>query len=718
MAILYIRGPSPIWFFSDHTGQPLDDTYWAFFKANTLPYAPQDVFQTPNGTPWPYPMEFQPSAGLPNNLYFSPELVYRIEIRQGDHDSDPLIWLIENYIPGDTQGGSTDTDSLLTAENLLTNPQFADIYFSSPLTISTAGTYDIAPGWQLELVGTGTVSTTITQGTTAGTDEDIGNPAYYLRFQNSGWTSATLFQRLDNNGSLFAQGAVGIAFSAFATSNEEQLPVYYTPSDAGTAKLFLTADVQTGGFQQFGNAIELPVSTNTTTGTAGYVDIRFALPGESDISISNVQFTGQNNSLVHSPLTPVYQEISYARMVDHEFNVYKDPLKYKPIPSFLVGWDFSLNPAQLYGPTITSSSLGGANLSRYVWDQTIAFIAVDSTLSFARDAFTGGLQVINLGANTRFALIQYLTPHTLQDILIQPNAVQLSASLSSASTSINGTVTLYWTTDGSLPVITPTTYLSLVSAIAADGVPTAGHGTWTAVARGAQSVNAPFTITNSGINIIDLTGFDASATSAAEDATYFAIVVAFDTLTQNSILTMNYCSLVGGSIPTRPAPQTPDEVLRECQYYYEHSYGPDLAAGAVTFANIRSVPGNIFNDTGPNEEVALAQSFYQPWRSRHITPPVYILYAADGSGNAVLVGINRNGTYPSATPSGTNPRNVTTTGSPNLWDVTASISVDGAVAICQKTSTELLRVATVTEGDECIIQYHYTADSLLGGNIR
>ncbi len=569
MTVLKIRGPNPIWFMMNHTAEPLDDTYWVFFKANTLPYSLQSVYQSPNGTPWPNPMEFQPSAGLPNNLYFSPELVYRIEIRQGDHDSDPLIWLIENYIPGDTQGGSTDTDSLLTAENLLTNPQFADIYFSSPLTISTAGTYDIAPGWQLELVGTGTVSTTITQGTTAGTDEDIGNPAYYLRFQNSGWTSATLFQRLANNGSLFAQGAVGIAFSAFATSNEEQLPVYYTPSDAGTAKLFLTADVQTGGFQQFGNAIELPVSTNTATGTAGYVDIRFALPGESDISISNVQFTGQNNSLIHSPLTPVYQEISYARMVDHEFNVYRDSIILQPKDSLLTGWNFALNPWQF-----TTTTLTNVAVNQYTADQTIVVQQAYVTSATGNNVAVGkadaannlGFEVKAITAHNEFAIIQYIDVAT-----ISPYWGSIVSSL----------VRAYITTSHSTSCQFKMRLISIQSAPSstAQNYPIIS---WTE--NGDPVFHADFEVIippNDPVYTLTDTptefAFNGFQMPGAGSATQFLGVVLYtvSNMNQNAtadLLFIQDISLVPNRFALSSNPKTFDQSLKECEYYYASTF--------------------------------------------------------------------------------------------------------------------------------------------------
>ena len=88
---MFIRAPNPIWYMTDLTGLPLNDTYYAFFLTNTIPYIPQAVYQDPNGiSPWANPLEFQPSGTLPNNLYFNPNLVYRIEIRQG-HNSEFTI---------------------------------------------------------------------------------------------------------------------------------------------------------------------------------------------------------------------------------------------------------------------------------------------------------------------------------------------------------------------------------------------------------------------------------------------------------------------------------------------------------------------------------------------------------------------------------------------------------------------------------------------------
>ena len=96
----FTRSASPIWFFDNLTGAPFDDTYYAFFLTNTLPYLPQTVYEDPNGvSPWGSPLEFNASSGLPENLFFNPSLVYRIEFRQGPTQNDPLIWLVEDYVP-------------------------------------------------------------------------------------------------------------------------------------------------------------------------------------------------------------------------------------------------------------------------------------------------------------------------------------------------------------------------------------------------------------------------------------------------------------------------------------------------------------------------------------------------------------------------------------------------------------------------------------------
>ncbi len=167
---LGIRGANPIWVEVDLTGRIFDSTYYMWVLQNTIPYIPTTVWQDPDlNVEWDNPIQFLANGTLPNNVYFLPDMVYRLEFRQNNglappSQSDPLIYLVENYMPG--TGGSTPVDTVTTtSENQITNPQFSLISFSSPYTYSgaagslpVAGTIQVGPGWFLDLAGTGTVT--------------------------------------------------------------------------------------------------------------------------------------------------------------------------------------------------------------------------------------------------------------------------------------------------------------------------------------------------------------------------------------------------------------------------------------------------------------------------------------------------------------------------------------------------------------------------------
>src|SRR5579871_1940839 len=121
----YIRGSNPIWSLVDLTGHQFDDTFYMFVLQNTLPYLDAPTWQDPNGSVfWSNPIQFLANGTLPTNIYLDSDTVYRLEFRQGDSQSDPLIYLIENYVPG-SGGGVTPTDEATTTDNQITNPQFA-----------------------------------------------------------------------------------------------------------------------------------------------------------------------------------------------------------------------------------------------------------------------------------------------------------------------------------------------------------------------------------------------------------------------------------------------------------------------------------------------------------------------------------------------------------------------------------------------------------------
>src|ERR1041385_1894081 len=160
MTIAFVRAANPIWFMVDLEGNPLNDEYYIFYLENVFPYLPQTVYHDPDGTiPWNNPIQFLPNGTLPDDIYFDNSLVYRLEVRHGNTQSDALIYEVNNFVPGTDGGGSSSTSSSIT-NNQATNPQFSEINFSSPLSITTSGTYNVAPGWDLVLTGGGTATVT------------------------------------------------------------------------------------------------------------------------------------------------------------------------------------------------------------------------------------------------------------------------------------------------------------------------------------------------------------------------------------------------------------------------------------------------------------------------------------------------------------------------------------------------------------------------------
>lgn len=726
MATTYVRAANPIWWLPDHTGLSLNDEYYAFFLTNTLPYIPQSVYQDPAGnTQFSNPIQFSAAGTLPDNLYFDPTLTYRIEIRHGNTQADELIWEINDFVPGSGSGGSTVIDDRLTVSpNLITNPQFADIDFQSPFTFtkSTPTTYtlDIGPGWQLILSGSG--ATTLTQTANAGSSGTPGNPPYYLDIESSGWTSVVLRQRLENNGAIFSGGAVAIALTVASVNNPEILTVSYAPS-TGTATNIFQQSIPTGTLTAYKYAVDIPASTNSDSGTGAYVDILFTMPGTSRFQLTNIQLTGQSSNLsagFDNPSdAPSFQELSYGEVVNGEFNVYRDGLLFKPVPSYLVGWDFPLNPAQFFGDSVVAQAVG-VNKSYYAWDQTIVFQTADSGITVTRNINEYGIQ-LTPAANGQAAIIQYMEPYRINDLLLDQISVNVRGNVATGKT-LKCTVSLWYTTDASLPDITAGNNNSLVATLDANGKPATFNGNWTEVTR-TVSEEAVFTmsetITDYGFNIWNLNDL-----TAAKNATYFAIVIGTAAMTSASPENPQFISvgLCKGSIPTIPAPQTPDQVLRECQYYYEKSYDLQTEPGTVTNVGVNSAPAFVYVGDGTrgtlHDDYLFPRSFYIQFKQTKRTVGNLVLYSPiDGASGNVSAGIYQNNTNPAPT-SGNNPRNYLSSN----FSGASNVSKDGvfllatANASISAPNNAILEVqaAASKPGDEGIILYHYTVDARLG----
>lgn len=693
----FVRAPNPIWYMVDHIGQPLNDEYWAFFLANTFPYMLQNVYRDPQGmTVWTgNRIEFSPAGTLPDNLYFDPDLVYRIEIRHGDTQADELIWEINNFVP--TGGGSINSQfSILAMSNQITNPQFEFLKFLLPITITSAGTYDFAPGWELVITGAGG-STTLTQQVLSGNQNQINNPPFALRIDNNGWTEVFLRQRFDHNGSIWANGAISMSLTGRSQTAAQEVSLIYAPSAPGVSQVVATGILGTGSYEILQGAIDLPASVNTGLSTVAFTDMIIQLPPTGIVDISNIQVLGQGNSLPtdFNPLTdiPRYQQQSSERETDHTFNVYKDGLMRKPIPSYLVGWDFPLNPSQR--GTIFSSA-AGANTSFYAWDQTIVFQSVSGAAQTSR--VTNGYFSISAAAASQFAIIQYLPAIQARELLADVISVFIDAfSASGAGAgSIPITVSLWVTTDVSLP--STAANQSLIGTLNANGKPATFHGTWTEVAP-IDGQEAAYTLVSSQEFFDGWWNNEGNALVAT--ATYFAIVIGTGTVPLADSIIFRSVGLQKGSIGTRPAPQSYDQVLRQCQFYYEQSYLPGIAVGTVTQNGMHLSVQNIL-EAGGNASAKAGILELEYVTVKNTTPTITFYSPANGASNSVHTSIWDGGSVVSSSNASFSAN----------WQP-LNLSIFRATYI-PDSFTSLTGPTAAVLAPQHGIYYHYVADSRLG----
>lgn len=473
--------------------------------------------------------------------------------------------------------------------NEITNPQFADVLFNptNELTITTTGAgilnVAIAPGWVLNITSSGTGSVAITRNSITGTTALPYNPPYTLTVTpGANITNLTLSQRIYHNPSIWSPqsgGTNGYLATSILLAPSNSLTMQYAPSNGGAPFTILTANNTLGTYQEITNTTQLPTANNANNSNIGYVDIIITLPPSTPTTFSNVQVV----SLETSEINIVYEQTPVNRQFDYMFHYYNPLLQYKPIPSYLIGWDFPLNPAQFLGSTVAAQAVG-ANKSFYAWDQTIVFQTITSGVMVSRGA-NGEFVLTAATTGVQPAIIQYLDKPAVNEILNSRISSAIESKTSN-TTGITGTISLWYCTDASLPSVAAGTNNSMVATLDANGHPETYNGTWVEVPR-SNLGNAQFTVTTNDTTNFNLNGFngwDMQGTSATQSANFFAIVVGFGAMTSGDTISINSVNVVSGDIPTRPAPQTAEITITACQYYYEKSFNnaivPAYAVGA------------------------------------------------------------------------------------------------------------------------------------------
>lgn len=320
---LGIRGSNPIWAEFDLQGNLFDDTFYMWVLENTIPYLPATVYHTPDLTvPWVNPIRFLGNGTLPVDIFFESEKVYRLEFRKNNginppSQSDPLIYEVNDYIAG--SGGSTPIDNVAFAtSNQITNPQFALINFSSPLSlvsVSNPDPIEIGPGWFLELAGTGNV--TISQVPLTSTNSNPSNAPYALRLQLTAWDSGgvVLRQRFQQNGMLWANKIVSSTLTARIQGAPQSVSANLIDSNGTPLGQVLAPTPVNDVWNQFTGHGQLAASTNPDVPPASYIDYRLTLPSTVDIYVTSIQLVVQEVEF-----EPSFEQDSIDRQIDHTYH--------------------------------------------------------------------------------------------------------------------------------------------------------------------------------------------------------------------------------------------------------------------------------------------------------------------------------------------------------------------------------------------------------------
>jgi hypothetical protein len=572
-----------VWFFHDNNRNSLKSVY-------QLTWAPPNYTYTPMSNPVILNAGGSYSSNGVNNvaIYYLPfdandniDLYYVAVFKAGQGPMGVPQLTREAWPNTFAQAGGDVADN--APVNMLSNPEFADVNFDTavPLVITIAGIvanqdYDIAPSWKLRVTTTGAATITVSRDNVTGTQKLANNPSYILNVTGGANVSNILLvQRLYNDASIWSANSTnqfGYVASTLCTGPaSSSVTMTYSPSN-GTAQQLMSVTNNTGTYKSYTNTVQLIPGTNTDNSTTGYVDIILTLPAASLIRLSTIQCIGMHTSVLDVP----YDQSPVNRQRDHLAHYYKPQLAYKPIPSYLVGWDFPLNPAQ-HGTTFAAPAIG-ANKSQYNWDQTIVFQSIDSSIGVSRGT-SGGL-VLTATLAGQVAVIQYLDAVEARKILHDKMAVNIDG-FTDVVGGIRGKVTLWATAEAALPNIAAGTNNSIVATLDASGKPATFNGiNWVEVPRnlGDASFTLPVaSATNDNSQDIMLNGWDIKNAVPTNTATFFAIVVGFANLTITHTITLNSVSLCAGDIATRPAPKTIGETLLDCQRYFYSTFGYGVA---------------------------------------------------------------------------------------------------------------------------------------------
>ncbi len=579
---LGVRGSNPIWLEVDLEGNLFDDNFYLYVLENVLPYMPATVYHDPDlALPWTNPIQFLGNGTLPNDIYFEEGKVYRLEFRQNNgivtpSQSDPLIYEVNNYIAG--SGGGTPIDSVAFASsNLITNPQFALVNFTSPYTLTNVSNPDpieVAPGWVLVLPGTGSV--TINRVALNSNNTNPSNAPYALRLTLTGWDNSGVYlrQRFQENGMLWANKYVSSTLTARVEGSPRSVNAILVDSSGVTLAEVLSVPAVNESWNEFRDYGQLPATTNTDIPPNAYVEYRLQLPNNVDIYLTSIQLVSQD-----IPIKPAFEQDTIERQIDHTFHNYKNSILLMPKSSILSGWNFGLNPWQ-FNP-IAQTNLAD---NEYRADQTIVaqqnYVAnaVGNNIATARASFDRnyGFEVVPVTVTNEFALIQYIDPTVMHQYwgYIMSSLAKIYINRTITGTPYRVKMRLIYR--DSLPAATSQTYP--ISSWVSGQDPSFAAG-WTAI---SPQNDVAYPLAN-GLNTIAFDKFQLPASTNA-NMTLGIVIYTIDNLgtTTPDIIVFNDVSLTPNEFAIESNVMTANETLQRCQFYYQKSFPMGVVPAANT----------------------------------------------------------------------------------------------------------------------------------------
>lgn len=565
--------------------------------------------------------------------------LYYIVVR----DSNGVEQLSREAWPNITAAEDPTADDF-PIQNQVSNSQFTQVFINEDQsTVYTVNDifnqrFIFAPNWTFVVSGTGTV--TVERIAIAGNDKVATSPPYVLDVTVSGGiTDCKLMQRFNVNSGLWASTEdesiflSGTLIARNESAGTTGIQMFYVESGGTAPILIVDASFDNSRYQLLTGVTQsiIPSSTNTESGYEGYVEIYLSFLPSSHVRISSIQVVPTSNEAGGDFLR--YELNSSNRAQAWMGDYYIPRLNSRPSASLLTAWNFTLNPFQ-FG---LSGSIG--TTADYICDQTIALRGESGDVTFSKDTGTLGLKLTTSGNNDAFYLMQYLSGANAKKILDTPLSVNVFAYSPSESDNVTMRIYLFRApASASIPIL-PTS----IGTVNSSGIFTLTESGWTEIQRsGLDTAKALLpAIYNFDVHAAEIdkgfTGWQVIDGSEISDTDKFAIVVTFayiDALTQ---ITINSISLTPSTIPARPAPQSSDEVLRKCQYYYEKSCNlsqqpEEGVLNGAKFAHMRVfVNGFISTSVHP-------QFISVIYNTRKRTTVVPTMYSVDGTpGNVFAI---------------------------------------------------------------------------------